>query len=169
MIPPIGLISHPWKRNSGIRTTHCRNYYSIFNDTFFKEYLWTAASVLPNEYFWNILILQKVYCLWKSLYLVKLQTSHLSLSYNINMKLHHYASTFLHKDLNFKILSRNIFLCWFIWLCSGLFVLSILGFQKAFRNLRISEINQSFLIKPFIYINKKSGKKCKYLKNEKSF
>ena len=31
------------------------------------------------------------------------------------------------------------------------------------------QINLSFLIKPFFYITKKSGQKCKYLKNEKSF
>ena len=31
------------------------------------------------------------------------------------------------------------------------------------------EINQSFLIKPFFFITKMSGQKCKYLKNEKSF
>ena len=30
------------------------------------------------------------------------------------------------------------------------------------------EIDHSFLIKPFFYITKKSGQKCKYLKNEKS-
>ena len=31
------------------------------------------------------------------------------------------------------------------------------------------EINLSFLIKQFFHISKKSGQKCKYLKNEKSF
>ena len=31
------------------------------------------------------------------------------------------------------------------------------------------EINFSFLIKPFPYINKKSAQKYKYLKNKKSF
>ena len=31
------------------------------------------------------------------------------------------------------------------------------------------EINLSFFNKPFSYMNKKSGQKCKYLKNEKSF
>ena len=33
----------------------------------------------------------------------------------------------------------------------------------------IFKINLSFLIKPFSYMSKKSGQKCKYLKNEKSF
>ena len=31
------------------------------------------------------------------------------------------------------------------------------------------EINHTFLIKPFYCITRKSGQKCKYLKNEKSF
>ena len=31
------------------------------------------------------------------------------------------------------------------------------------------EIKHSFLIKPFFYITKNSGQKCKYLKNKKSF
>ena len=31
------------------------------------------------------------------------------------------------------------------------------------------QINNSFLIKPFFYLIKKSAQKCKYLKNEKSF
>ena len=31
------------------------------------------------------------------------------------------------------------------------------------------EINHSFFIKPFFYITKKSGQKCKHLKNKKSF
>ena len=31
------------------------------------------------------------------------------------------------------------------------------------------ENNNSFHIKPFLYTTKKSGQKCKYLKNEKSF
>ena len=31
------------------------------------------------------------------------------------------------------------------------------------------EINISFVMKPFSYITKKSGQKCKYLKNKKSF
>ena len=31
------------------------------------------------------------------------------------------------------------------------------------------EIKHSFFIKPLFYITKKSGRKCKYLKNEKSF
>ena len=31
------------------------------------------------------------------------------------------------------------------------------------------EINYTFLVKPFFYITKTSGQKCKYLKNEKGF
>ena len=31
------------------------------------------------------------------------------------------------------------------------------------------EINLSFLMQPFSYMSKKSGRKCKYCKNEKSF
>ena len=38
-----------------------------------------------------------------------------------------------------------------------------------FRDVTIFEINDSFLIKLFFYITKKSGQNCKYLKNKKSF
>ena len=61
------------------------------------------------------------------------------------------------------------FIVWFpllLEILSNMCIVIISCLVSDFRNYKIK---QSFIIKPFFYIIKKLSRKCKYLKNEKSF
>ena len=61
------------------------------------------------------------------------------------------------------------FVVWFpllLEILSNMCIVIISCLVSDFRNYKIK---QSFIIKPFFYIIKKLSRKCKYLKNEKSF
>ena len=61
------------------------------------------------------------------------------------------------------------FIVWFpllLEILGNVYIVRTCGPVRGFLNF---EINHSFFVKPISYPTKKSGQKCKYLKNEKSF
>ena len=61
------------------------------------------------------------------------------------------------------------FIGWFPLLLEILFNMCILIIYCSLFDVMNFEMHLTFAIKPFFYITKKSGQKCKYLKNQKNF